>query len=200
MSELVVLFGALLINNFALAPYLGLCPSMGIIKGLNKEKGKDEEDPALITGLATAAVVSVAAPLSFLAHSSLLTPLGLEYLNLILLIVLVGGLVKLVTMSARRRAPELQLILSDYLPLIATNSAILAAGLLVLGQPATFLQALGDSVGGALCFALVLTVFGALHERLTHDGVPEPMRGAPLTLISAGLMGLAFMGFQGFGA
>ena len=198
MSELVVLFGALLINNFALAPYLGLCQPMGITTGPNKEK--DTEDTALITGLATAAVVSVTAPLSFLANSSLLTPLGLEYLNLILLIVLVGALVKLLTMSARHKTPEVQQTLSDYLPLIATNSAILAAGLLVLGQPATLLQALGYSVGGALSFALVLTVFGALHERLTHDGVPEPMRGAPLTLISAGLMALAFMGFQGFGA
>jgi len=189
MTELALLLvGALLVNNFVLAQFLGLCPFMGITRGY---------DTALATGLATTFVLSLAAVTSFLLYHGVLVPLGLEYLRIILFIIVIAGLVQLIQYYLQATSPLLHQLLGIYLPLITSNCAVLGVALLAVDQQLSLLETLVFAIGAAGGFTLVMVLFGAMRERLNHDAVPAAFRGTPLALVSAGLMSLAFMGFQG---
>lgn len=192
MTDLgLILLGALLINNFVLAQFLGLCPFMGITRSM---------DTALATGLATTFVLSLAAVLSHLLYHGILVPLGLTYLNILLFIVVIAGVVQLIQVYLRATSPLLHQLLGIYLPLITSNCAVLGVTLLAINQSLTLLETLVFAIGAAAGFTLVMVLFGALREQLEHAPVPAAFRGTPLALISAGLMSLAFMGFQGIGS
>ena len=189
MTELaLLLLGALLVNNFVLAQFLGLCPFMGITKGY---------DTALATGLATTFVLTLAALLAFLVHHLLLVPLGLEYLRIISFIVVIAAVVQGVQLYLRATSAVLHETLGIYLPLITSNCAVLGVALLAVDAELTLLQTMVFSAGAALGFTLVMVLFGSLRESLDEARVPAPFQGAPLALISAGIMSLAFMGFAG---
>ncbi len=189
MTELaLLLISALLVNNFVLAQFLGLCPFMGITKGY---------DTALATGLATTFVLALSAVSSYLLYHGILVPLGLEYLRIILFIMVIAGTVQLIEYYLQATSPVLHQLLGIYLPLITSNCAVLGVALLAVDQGLTLLQTLIFSVGAAGGFTLVMVLFGAMRENLIHDDVPQPFRGTPLALLSAGFMSLAFMGFQG---
>ena len=189
MTELsLILLGALLVNNFVLAQFLGLCPLMGITKSY---------DTAFATGLATTFVLSLAAVSTHILYHGILVPLGLEYLRIILFIVVIAGLVQLVQVYLRASSPVLQQLLGIYLPLITSNCAVLGVTLLAIGQDLTLLQTLIYAMGAAAGFTLVMVLFGAMREQLQQSALPEAFKGTPIALISAGLMSLAFMGFQG---
>jgi electron transport complex protein RnfA len=191
MEELaLILIGALLVNNFVLAQFLGLCPFVGV---------SGNYDAAVAMGFATTFVLTLAASLSHLAYHWLLLPLGLTYLNIIVFIVIIAAVVQFTEVFLRSVSPLLHQVLGIYLPLITTNCAVLGVALLALSQSLSFVQTLAYSIGAALGFTLVLCVFAALRERLEHAGVPQPFRGAPITLISAGILSLAFLGFAGLG-
>ena len=190
MSELAyLLLSALLVNNFVLAQFLGLCPFMGITRGY---------DTALATGLATTFVLSLSAVSSYLVFHAVLLPLGLEYLRIITFIVIIAGLVQLVQQYLKATSPVLHEMLGIYLPLITSNYAVLGVALLAVDQNLTLAGTFVYSVGAAAGFALVMALFGAAREQLEAAPVPRPFRGVPIALISAGIMSLAFMGFQGF--
>lgn len=192
MTDLgLILLGALLINNFVLAQFLGLCPFMGITRSM---------DTALATGLATTFVLSLAAVLSHLLYHGILVPLDLTYLNILLFIVVIAGVVQLIQVYLRATSPLLHQVLGIYLPLITSNCAVLGVTLLAINQSLTLLETLVFAIGAAAGFTLVMVLFGALREHLEHAPVPAAFRGTPLALISAGLMSLAFMGFQGIGS
>jgi electron transport complex protein RnfA len=189
MADLaLLLIGALLVNNFVLAQFLGLCPFMGITKGY---------DTALATGIATTFVLTLAAVSSYLLYHGVLVPLDLEYLRIILFIVVIAGIVQLVQYYLEATSPVLHQLLGIYLPLITSNCAVLGVTLLAINQQLTLLETLVFSIGAAGGFTLVMVLFGAMRELLDHEDIPGPFRGTPITLISAGLMSLAFMGFQG---
>lgn len=191
MDELaLILIGALLVNNFVLAQFLGLCPFIGV---------SGNYDAAVAMGFATTFVLTLAASLSHLAYHWLLLPLDLAYLQIIVFIVIIASVVQLTEIFLRNLSPLLHQVLGIYLPLITTNCAVLGVALLALNQSLTFVQTLAYSVGAALGFTLVLTLFAALRERLQHAAVPGPFKGAPITLISAGILSLAFLGFAGLG-
>ncbi|MFP6816313.1 MAG: electron transport complex subunit RsxA [Pseudomonadales bacterium] len=191
MEELaLILIGALLVNNFVLAQFLGLCPFVGV---------SGNYDAAVAMGFATTFVLTLAASLSHLAYHWLLLPLGLTYLNIIVFIVIIAAVVQFTEVFLRSVSPLLHQVLGIYLPLITTNCAVLGVALLALSQSLSFVQTLAYSIGAALGFTLVLCVFAALRERLEHADVPQPFRGAPITLISAGILSLAFLGFAGLG-
>jgi electron transport complex protein RnfA len=191
MEELaLILIGALLVNNFVLAQFLGLCPFIGV---------SGNYDAAVAMGFATTFVLTLAASLSYLAYHWLLVPLDLGYLKIIVFIVIIASMVQLTEAFLRSLSPLLHRVLGIYLPLITTNCAVLGVALLALGQSLTFVQTLAYSIGAALGFTLVLTLFAALRDRLEHASVPEPFKGAPITLISAGILSLAFLGFAGLG-
>ncbi len=191
MTELgLILFGALLVNNFVLAQFLGLCPFMGIPRSY---------DTALATGLATTFVLSLAAVTSHLLYHQVLVPLNLDYLRIIAFIVVIAGLVQVIQLYLRATSPVLHQLLGIYLPLITSNCAVLGVTLLAINQNLNLLQTLVFAMGAAGGFTLVMVLFGALREQLLQSAIPEAFAGTPIALISAGLMSLAFMGFQGIG-
>ena len=192
MTELgLILFGVLLVNNFVLAQFLGLCPFMGITRSL---------DTALATGLATTFVLALAAISSHVLYHYVLVPLQLTYLNIIVFIVVIAGLVQLIQLYLKATSPILHQVLGVYLPLITSNCAVLGVTLLAINQDLTLLATFVFAVGAAAGFTLVMVLFGALREQLAQGQLPHAFQGTPIALISAGLMSLAFMGFQGIGS
>ena len=189
MEELAhLLIGALLVNNFVLAQFLGLCPFMGVTRGL---------DTALSMGLATTFVLTLAATICYLVFHGVLVPLGLEWLNIILFIVVIASVVQLTEIYLRATSPLLHQVLGVYLPLITTNCAVLGVALLVVGRELSLLETIVFSMGAAAGFTLVMVLFGAIRERLEGADVPKAFRGAPIALITAGIMSLGFLGFAG---
>lgn len=189
MGELaLLLIGALLVNNFVLAQFLGLCPFMGVTRGY---------DIALSMGLATTFVLTLAATICYLLFHGLLVPLQLEWLNIILFIIVIASVVQLTEIYLRATSPLLHQILGVYLPLITTNCAVLGVALLAVGRELSLLETIVFSMGAAAGFTLVMVLFGAIRERLEGADVPAAFRGAPIALITAGIMSLGFLGFGG---
>jgi electron transport complex protein RnfA len=189
MSELaLILIGALLVNNFVLAQFLGLCPFIGV---------SGRQDTAFAMGLATTFVLTLAAALSWLVYHTVLLPLGLEYLKIIAFIVMIATAVQLTELYVKRTSPVLHQVLGIYLPLITSNCAVLGVALLALQQELSFGATLVYAIGAAAGFHLVLVLFAAMRERLEHAAVPAAFQGTPITLVSAGILALAFMGFSG---
>lgn len=189
MADLgLILIGALLVNNFVLAQFLGLCPFMGVTR---------RYQPALAMGLATTFVLTTSAAASHLIYHGLLEPLGIEFLRIVAFIVVIAAVVQLTERVLRATSPLLHDVLGIYLPLITSNCAVLAVALLAVGQNLSFLATVVYGVGAALGFSLVMVLFAALRERLEHAPIPAPFRGVPVALITAGILSLGFMGFAG---
>ncbi|MEE9412215.1 MAG: electron transport complex subunit RsxA [Methylococcales bacterium] len=187
-EALLIIISAALVNNFVLMKFLGLCPFMGVSK---------QQNAALGMGLATTFVLVLASLSSTLLNQYLLIPFGLEYLRTIVFIVVIAALVQLTEILLRHSSPLLHKSLGIYLPLITTNCAVLGLVLLNAHARHNWLEAIIYGFGAALGFALVLTLFANLRERLETADVPQPFKGAPIALITAGLMSVAFMGFSG---
>lgn len=189
MAELAfILIGALLVNNFVLAQFLGLCPFIG---------ASGQYDTAASMGLATTFVLTLAAAASWLLYHGVLVPLDLTYLRIVSFIVVIAGAVQLTELYLKSVSPLLHQLLGIYLPLITSNCAVLGVALLALQQRLSFAETLVYALGAALGFTLVMVLFAAIRERLVHAAVPAPFQGAPITLISAGILALGFMGFAG---
>jgi len=189
MGELgLILIGALLVNNFVLAQFLGLCPFMGVTR---------QYQPAVAMGLATAFVLTTAAAASYVLYHAVLAPLSLEYLRIVVFIVVIASVVQLTERVLRASHPLLYEVLGIYLPLITSNCAVLAVALLAVGRDLAFIETVVYAMGAALGFSLVMVLFAALRERLDQAPVPAPFRGVPVALITAGILSLGFMGFAG---
>ena len=177
-----------LANNFVLVRFLGLCPFMGV-------SGKLEG--AIGMSVATLFVLTLSSVASYLLSTYLLEPLGLEYLATLGFILVIATVVQLTEMVMRKSSPLLYRILGIFLPLITTNCAVLGVALLNVQEQHGLLQSALYGFGAAAGFGLVLITFAAARERLAYADVPLNFRGAPIALITAGLMALAFMGFSG---
>ena len=189
MTEYVlILVSTVLANNFVLVRFLGLCPFMGV-------SGKIEG--AIGMSIATLFVLTLSSVSSYLLSTYLLVPLGLEYLSTVGFILVIATVVQLTETVMRKSSPLLYRILGIFLPLITTNCAVLGVALLNMQQQHNLLQSAFYGFGAAAGFGLVLVAFAAMRERLAHTDVPVHFRGAPIGLITAGLMALAFMGFTG---
>jgi electron transport complex protein RnfA len=192
MSDLLLLaIGASLVNNFVLTNFLGLCPFIGVSRRFEAAAGM---------ALATLFVLTLASGLSHAAWHWLLEPLGLEYLRILVFILLIAAVVQLAELVIRSTSPLLHELLGVFLPLITTNCAVLGVALLNLDRQHGLLQSLVFGAAAGAGFGLALLLLAALRERLDADDVPSAFRGAPITLITAGLMALAFMGFSGLDA
>ena len=189
MTEyLLILVSTVLANNFVLVRFLGLCPFMGV-------SGKLEG--AIGMSVATLFVLTLSSVSSYLLSTYLLEPLGLQYLSTLGFILVIATVVQLTELIMRRSSPLLYRILGIFLPLITTNCAVLGVALLHVQQQHDLLQSELYGLGAAAGFGLVLVAFAAMRERLAHADVPLHFRGAPIALVTAGLMALAFMGFTG---
>jgi electron transport complex protein RnfA len=190
MTELLlIIVAAALVNNFVLVQFLGLCPFMGASRRLEGAVGM---------GLATGFVLTTASGLSYVIDRWLLIPFGLEYLRLIAFIIVIGASVQLAELLLRKLSPLLYRVLGLYIPLIASNCAVLGVALLNSTASRSFVAALFYGAGAALGFGLVLVLLAGIRERLEFADVPNPFRGASIALITAGIMALAFLGFAGF--
>ncbi len=189
MSELIlIVLGAALVNNFVLVQFLGLCPFMGVSRQLSSAVGM---------GVATTFVLTLASTLSFLIDHWLLQPFELEFLRTISFILIIATVVQFTEVVIRKRSPLLHQMLGIYLPLITTNCAVLGMALLSSRQFDTLLEAIVYGLAAAAGFVFVLIVFASLRVRLETADVPESVSGAPIALVTAGIMSLAFMGFAG---
>jgi len=189
MTNLIlILIGTVLVNNFVLARFLGLCPFMGVSKNLEAATGMS---------LATAFVLTLSSAVSYLLNEYLLVPLDLEYLRTISFILVIAVSVQFTEIMVRRLSPLLHQVLGIFIPLIATNCAVLGVALLNVQQAKGFVESVFFGFGASMGFALVLVLFGAIRERLDASDVPLPFRGTAIALMTAGIMSLAFMGFSG---
>lgn len=184
----LILVGTVLANNFVLVRFLGLCPFMGV---------SNTFEGALGMSIATLFVLTLSSVSSYLLSTYLLIPLGLVYLSTLGFILVIAAVVQLTELVMRKTSPLLYRILGIFLPLITSNCAVLGVALLNQQEQHNLLQSALYGFGAAAGFGLVLILFSAMRERLAHADVPVPFRGAPIALITAGLMALAFMGFTG---
>jgi electron transport complex protein RnfA len=189
MDFVLIIVSAALVNNFVLIQFLGLCPFMGVSNRIEGAAGM---------AMATAFVLTLASVSSYLLTAWVLDPLGLAYLRIVAFIVVIAGLVQLTELVMRNVAPLLHRVLGIYLPLITSNCAVLGVALLNVRQQHSLVESALYGFGAAAGFGAVLVLLAAARERLAMADVPESFQGAPIGLITAGLMALAFMGFAGF--
>ncbi len=188
MTLISIALGAILVNNFILSQFLGICPFMGVSKKM---------DTALGMGFAVTFVMGVASAVTY-AVNLLLVALGLDYMQTVAYILVIAALVQLIEMFLQKMVPALYSALGIYLPLITTNCAVLGVALQNSQDGYNFIESVVYGVTGGLGFTLAIVLFASVRERLElSSDNPKCFEGFPLALISAGLIALAFMGFQG---
>ncbi len=188
MEYLLLLIGSILVNNFVMSQFLGICPFLGVSKKL---------ETALGMGMAVTFVMALASLICYLIYTFLLIPLGLEYLYTIAFILVIGVLVQVVEMALKKFSFALYQALGVYLPLITTNCAVLGVTVLNMTKSYNLLQSVVNGAGSALGFTLAIVLFAAIRERLAISKMPKWMDGFPGALITAGLMAISFLGFKG---
>ena len=184
----LILISTVLVNNFVLVKFLGLCPFMGVSRKLETATGM---------GLATTFVLTLSSICSYLVNEYMLAPLGLEFLRTIAFILVIAVVVQFTEMVVHKTSPLLYQVLGIFLPLITTNCAVLGVALLNVQEENGFLQSAVYGFGAAAGFSMVLVLFAAMRERITVADVPVVFRGPAIALVTAGLMSMAFMGFSG---
>lgn len=189
MKELgLILVATVLVNNFVLVKFLGLCPFMGVSRKLETAAGM---------ALATTFVLTLSSVCSYLVQEWLLAPLGLEYLRTIAFILVIAALVQFVEMFLKKSIPVLYAGLGIFLPLITTNCAVLGVCIINIDKEFTFMQTLLSSFAYAVGFGLALILFAGVRERVLLARVPRPLQDTSIGLVTAGLLSLTFFAFRG---
>ncbi|MBS1326510.1 MAG: electron transport complex protein RnfA [Oscillospiraceae bacterium] len=187
-SLFAILIGGLLVNNFVLSQFLGICPFLGVSKKLNSAVGMS---------LAVIFVMLMATAATWPIYNLLLVPRDLGYLQTIVFILIIAALVQLVEIALKRFLPPLYNSLGIYLPLITTNCAVLGVTILNIDKGYDFGQSLVNALGAGLGFLLAMVMFAGVRERLESAEIPAGLKGLPITLVAASLVSMSFLGFQG---
>ncbi len=188
MDLFTILILAVFVNNFVLYYFLGICPFLGVSKKI---------DSAFSMGMAVTFVMTITAVVSWMINHWILIPNNLSYLQIVTFILVIASLVQLVEMFIRKMSPPLYQALGIYLPLITTNCAIMGLALLAALKEYDFITTVVFGVGSGLGFTLAIVLMAGIREQLDMADVPEPLKGAGIALIVAGIMALAFTGFSG---
>jgi electron transport complex protein RnfA len=188
MELILIFFSAAIVNNFVLAYFLGICPFIGVSNKLSS---------AFPMGLATTFVMVLTAIVTWLIYHLILVPYHIEYLQYVSFILVVASLVQFVEMFIKKVSQPLYRALGIFLPLITTNCAILGLALFMVLKEYSFVEAIFYGVGAGAGFTLAISIMAGIREELELANVPKAFQGAPITLIVAGLLALAFMGFAG---
>ncbi len=189
MADYLLLFIAtVLVNNFVLVKFLGLCPFLGV---------STKVDAAVGMSFATTFVLTLASAFSYLINQWILIPLGIEFLQTLSFILVIAVVVQFTEMVMHKFSPVLHKVLGIFLPLITTNCAVLGVALLNINENHNFIESLIFGFSAAVGFSLVIILFAGMRERIDAADVPAPFKGASIALITAGIMSLAFMGFSG---
>jgi len=187
-SILLILIGSILVNNYVLSRFLGICPFLGVSK---------KTETAIGMGMAVTFVMALASLLIYLVQNYLLVPLRLEYMQTIAFIVVIAVLVQIVEMVIKKLSPALYNALGVYLPLITTNCAVLGVALINVQAEYNLIESVASGIGAALGFTLAIVLFAGIREKMEFSDMPKWMDGFPGALITAGLMSVAFLGFSG---
>lgn len=185
---MIILLTGILTDNFVLSKFLGICPFLGVSKTTSGSLGM---------GCAVTAVMVCASAVTYPLYHSFLVPMGLEYLNTILFILLIAVFVQLIEMFLKKFVPALYKSLGVYLPLITTNCAVLGVTLLNIEEGYTFLESIVNALGAGLGFMMAMLIFSGVRARLERCNVPETFKGMPITLVAASIVSLSFLGFGG---
>ena len=187
MNLLLIAVGAALVNNVVLSQFLGLCPFIGVSKKVDTAAGM---------GAAVTFVLALASLITYFIQM-ILVKTGTEYLQTIAFILVIASIVQFVEMALKKMSPSLYQALGVYLPLITTNCAVLGIALVNVQKNYNILETLINGTGAGLGFTLAIVLFAGIRERLELADIPEAFQGFPITLISAALMSIAFLGFTG---
>jgi len=188
MDLITIIILALLVNNVVLAQFLGICPFLGVSNKVSTSMGM---------GAAVVFVMSLANLVTYLIQNFILVPLHIEFMQTITFILVIAFLVQVVELIMKKSAPSLYQALGIYLPLITTNCAVLGIAILAIQKDFTLVSSVVYASATAVGFTLALVLLAGIREQLELNGYPKGMKGFPLTLITAGLLSLAFMGFSG---
>lgn len=184
----VILVSSILVNNFVLSRFLGICPFLGVSK---------QVETAIGMGMAVTFVITVAGIVTYLLQTYILVPLGLESLQTVSFILVIASLVQFVEIVLQKVSPTLYQALGVFLPLITTNCAVLGLALLNIQYKYNFIQTVFHSIGAALGFSLAIVLFAGIREKQVLSNVPKPFQGFPVALVTASIMSMAFLGFTG---
>lgn len=190
MKELLmIMMSVILVDNFVLSKFLGICPFLGVSKKL---------DSAVGMGVAVTFVMVLATVCTWPIQHFVLDPQGIGYMQTVVFILVIASLVQLVEMAMKKFMPPLYRALGVYLPLITTNCAVLGVTILNIDEEYTFIQSMFAAVGAGIGFMLAMVLFAGLRGKLEYnDRIPAPFKGIPITLVAASILSLAFMGFGG---
>ncbi len=188
MDIVSIIILALLVNNVVLAQFLGICPFLGVSQRLSTSIGM---------GAAVVFVMTIANLITFLLYNYMLAPLQIQFMQTITFILVVASLVQIVEIILKKVSPPLYQALGIYLPLITTNCAVLGTAIIAITKNYNLIENLVYGISTAIGFTLALALMAGLREQLELNNIPKAMRGFPITLITAGLLSLAFMGFAG---
>lgn len=187
-SIFVIMVSAVLVNNFVLSRFLGICPFLGVSK---------QVETAFGMGMAVTFVMTLAGIMTYLVHHVILVNLHLEFLQTAAFILVIASLVQFVEIVLQKMSPTLYQALGVFLPLITTNCAVLGLALLNIQYKFSFVQTVFHSFFAAIGFSLAIVLFAGIREKLETSEVPLPFKGFPIALITASLMSIAFLGFTG---
>lgn len=183
-----IIITAIFVNNIVFAQFLGICPFIGVSKRF---------DSAIGMGCAVTFVMAISTAITWLLQYFVLVPLGLQFIQTILFILVIAVIVQMIEIVMRKISPALHAALGVYLPLITTNCTVLGVAILVTRKSHTFVDSLVFAISTALGFMMALLIFSAIRTQLATVEVPKSMKGVPIALIVAGLLAMAFMGFSG---
>ena len=188
MNLVLLVLAGIFVNNYVLSQFLGICPFLGVSKKVETSAGM---------GVAVIFVITIACAATWLVYNLILVPLNIEYLYNIAFILVIAALVQFVEMFIKKSSPSLYQALGVYLPLITTNCAVLGVAVVSMQKEYNFIEAVLNGVGGSVGFALAILLFAGIRERIEHNNIPKAFEGFPIALVSAGIMSIAFLGFQG---
>ena len=188
MEYIAIIIFAVFVNNVILSQFLGICPFLGVSKKVSTATGM---------GAAVVFVMTLSNIVTFLLHKFVLVPLGIEFMQTILFILVIAALVQMVEIILKKISPSLYQALGVFLPLITTNCAVLGISILVIQKEYNLLEGVTYTIGISLGFTLAMVIFAGLREHLELVEVPKGVRGIPIALITAGILAMAFMGFAG---
>ena len=190
MNLIVIILGAALIDNVVLSQFLGICSFVGVS---NKVKTSASLGGAVIF------VMTLASAIAYMLYTFILHPLGLDYLKTIVFILVIAALVQIVEMFLKKTSPGLYTALGIYLPLITTNCAVLGVALNNVTDGYNFIESVACGIGTAIGYTIAIVVLASIREQIEDNDIPEPLKGAPIVLFCAALMGIAFFGFGSLG-
>ncbi len=188
MNPLQIIISTVFVNNYVFSQFLGICPFLGVSSKVETASGMS---------IAVAFVITLSSIITYAIHHLILAPLNIEFLQTIVFILVIASLVQFVEMVIKKISPALYQAMGVFLPLITTNCVVLGVAIVNIQNDYGIVDTLANAVGASVGFALALILMSALRERLELIDVPEPLKGFPLALIAAGLMSIAFTGFQG---